>query len=67
MYNPALLVGKCESHEGYMRADIHAMTRELHPFDCIALLDGWERSEGACLEVAVARAIGLDVFELGGL
>ena len=32
--------------------------------DVLVTLPGWEESEGACLEVAVARAIGVDVMTL---
>ncbi len=34
---------------------------ELCACDGVCLLDGWEKSEGACVEVAVARACGLEV------
>lgn len=41
-----------------MRADIKQLV------DCagIALLDGWERSRGACVEHTLARGLGLRVF-----
>lgn len=34
-------------------------------YDAIALLPGWEESEGSRVEKLVAEAIGLDVVELG--
>lgn len=34
--------------------------------DAIVLLEGWERSPGALTELAVAKAIGLDVFDKAG-
>ena len=33
--------------------------------DAIALLPGWERSQGACAEHALARALGLRIIYLG--
>lgn len=43
-----------------MRADI----RELVTCDAIVLLPGAERSRGATLELHIARALGMGVFEL---
>lgn len=41
-----------------MRADIEAILAA----DGVAVLPGWEESEGATLEVSVAKAIGLPVM-----
>ena len=37
---------------------------ELCACDGVCLLDGWETSAGACVEVAVARACGLEIGDL---
>ena len=37
---------------------------ELCARDGVCLLDGWESSAGACVEVAVARACGLEIGDL---
>ena len=34
--------------------------------DAVAMIDGWEGSEGARVELIVARACGLDVMRSGG-
>lgn len=49
-----------QTWDWYMR---HALTMVLDA-DAVALLDGWERSKGACLERDVARALGLQVKPL---
>lgn len=41
--------------------------RELCDCDGIVLLPGWERSEGANLELHVAHRLGLEVFFIGTL
>lgn len=55
--------------EGFTRLDWHEvmkkdLARILDDADLVALLPHWEDSEGAQVEVTVARAIGLPVFEL---
>lgn len=44
----------------YMRRDIHALVE----CDGIAMLDGWEKSRGACVEEQLARALGFRVASL---
>lgn len=44
-----------------MRRDIYALLK----VDGVALLPGWEKSKGTAIELTVARALGLDVWELG--
>ena len=40
-----------------MRDDL----REMLSCDCIALLDGWTKSDGAMLELQIAHRLGLEV------
>ena len=49
-----------QAHMEYMRRDILLILG----VEGVVLLPGWERSSGANVELAVARAIGLDVFTL---
>lgn len=41
----------------YLRLDVEAVLE----VDMIVLLDGWELSKGACLEVAIARELELPI------
>ncbi len=43
----------------YLRQDIYEVLRS----DAVAVLPGWQSSKGAALEVAVAEAIGLPVWD----
>lgn len=54
--------GKPQTWDWYMR---HAL-RMVLAADALALLDGWEVSKGATLEVHVASALKLDVRPLAG-
>lgn len=45
----------------YLRKDIRALMDCTH----VVLLDGWEASRGARLEVHIARALGMTVIEPG--
>jgi nucleoside 2-deoxyribosyltransferase len=47
-----------ETFATYMRNDIEAVMAS----DAICLLPDWRTSEGACIEVVVARALGLDFY-----
>lgn len=48
--------------------DSHSVMKRLIPELCacdgVCLLDGWESSKGACVEVTVARACGLEIGNL---
>ena len=50
------------TREEFMRRDIDWVLSS----DGVVVLDGWEMSRGARLEVAVAREIGLPIFRLEG-
>jgi hypothetical protein len=43
----------------YMRKDVAMLLR----VDAVVVLDGWETSKGARLEVEIARQLGLDVMD----
>lgn len=59
--NPAEHFGgsMTESYGAYMRKDI----QDLLEVEAIALLPGWEKSNGATLELSVARVLGLTVLD----
>lgn len=59
--NPAELDGgdTGRSWDYYMRRDI----RHLMDANAVAVLTGWEESKGASLEVYIARALGMPVFD----
>lgn len=48
-----------QTWEHYMRADIRALLGT----DAVVVLPGWEHSKGARLEVTIARALGMLVWE----
>lgn len=48
--------------EEYMAADIKHLMR----CDAIILLDGWEASRGARLELEIAQELGLEIYRLTG-
>ena len=48
----------CGSWEGYMRAAI----QQLCDSDVIVMLGGWEDSQGARLEIRLARSLGIPAF-----
>ncbi len=51
-----------KTREAFMRRDIDWVLQA----DGVVVLDGWEMSRGARIEVAVAREIGLPIFRLEG-
>jgi len=59
--NTALFDGKCPD-DVWLRGDI-AFIRRLRPHvDCIVMMRGWEKSEGAVKELAAARRRGVNVL-----
>lgn len=63
--NPAEINGPAAVETGKTWADcMRADIRELVTCDAIVLLPGAERSKGATLELHIARALGMGVFEL---
>lgn len=77
VYNPARLVDMDDvggtPHERYMARTLHELTSHnwtasggwFTPYyDCVALLPGWESSDGALAEIAVAQAVGIRTVEL---
>jgi hypothetical protein len=59
-FNPLSQLGAGEKNTwvGYMRADITALMQ----CDRIIMLKGWEKSRGACLELYIARQLGIEVI-----
>lgn len=72
VHNPAIHAPKVEEtkeHSFYMLHDLHELTAYWYGtgkpvYDVIALLPGWEDSQGACIELQVAIACGLEVLHL---
>lgn len=62
--NPAEInVDNGQSWKACMRADIQALCE----CDSLALLPGWENSEGAHLELHIAHRVGISVHQIGDL
>lgn len=68
-YSPAAIAGQLKTHEQYMRYNLSrlitppaARGRGLRKI--LVLLPDWQKSEGAALEHAVAKAIGLERLEV---
>lgn len=62
--NPAENFGGASKHpdgrKAFMRLDIEHVLA----VDALAVLPGWQRSKGACLEVAIARELELPVLDV---
>lgn len=61
---PHMVVDECDDWHAAMRKCIHELTSGY--YDGVALLPGWEQSEGAKLEKAVAEACGIECRPLEG-
>ena len=61
VFNPCEVVEADATHERAMRVCVRWIASYA---DGIVTLPGWESSAGACLEVAVARALGLPVMTM---
>ena len=68
VFNPAFReVKDPKPHEYYMLIDLHELTQSINDkpiYDVIAMLPGWEESQGAQVERDVAIACGLEVMYL---
>jgi len=61
VFNPADTAGGDTSHPRslYMRKDVEGLLK----CDCVVLLDGWRKSKGALLEVAIAEELGITILD----
>ncbi|MBR2804220.1 MAG: DUF4406 domain-containing protein [Eggerthellaceae bacterium] len=69
VFNPAfnLPTGEPLPHGYYMARDIHELTDNMNgkPFyDILAQLPGWDKSNGAQVEMIVAKACGIEVVSV---
>ena len=71
VYNPAFSAPmaheKAKSHQFYMLRDLHELTcyiGESPYYDAVAQLPGWDKSNGAKVEMLVAKTCGIDVFTI---
>lgn len=62
VWSPTDHVPHDASHEDAMRICLAHLLGD--GIDVLVTLPGWEASEGACLEVAVAKAVGVPVMTL---
>ena len=53
----------CKSWRGYMRLALVQLAKS----DAVVVLDGWRKSRGARLEVLIARALEMEVFDTAEL
>lgn len=51
--------------DGFLRKAFSADVRAISESDTIVMLQGWEKSEGATLELGIARMLGLKVLYYG--
>ena len=65
VWSPVDAVPSHYSHEDAMQVCLQWLTSPaMKKRGVLVTLPGWEASEGACLEVAVARAVGVPVMAL---
>lgn len=69
VFNPAFSseTRKGDPHSAFMLRDLHELTSNMDGkpyYDMLAQLPGWGNSKGAQVELIVARACGIEVFEV---
>lgn len=68
VYNPAIQwlyeKGPERSHEEYMRVCVNELTSEYPGYDLLVSLPGWQHSNGAIAERAIARWCGIECVDL---
>ena len=57
--NPTEQVGEGKTWSEFLKGDLVELILKC---DAVYVLPGWEQSEGACLEICVAQALGIPVY-----
>jgi len=58
VFNPATLEKEGRTYADYMRLNIKALLK----VEAVVVLRGWEDSEGASLEVAIAQCLDIPIY-----
>lgn len=68
VFNPAFhSIGQEKTYQAFMCRDLHELTDNMDGkpyYDILAQLPGWDKSNGAKVELIVAKAIGIEVIEI---
>lgn len=62
-HNDAMFDRLSNLTESWLRLDKDCFEHYEHSYNMLVTLPGWQSSEDACLEVAVAKACGIQVIE----
>ncbi|MDR1661246.1 MAG: DUF4406 domain-containing protein [Azoarcus sp.] len=65
--NPAELHPVTEEWKSALRQDIAVMLDRRNNVDVLAYLPGWEDSDGAIMEIGIARRLGIVIVAAGGI